>query len=235
VKSTPSLLLAVLALAACASSPGKSGPAATSSGMQHEASAPARDASVREHIAYAIERLGAGDIEQGRSSLEAVLQKSPGQPTALSLMEQIETDPVLLLGEASAPYLVVAGDTMSVLAQRHLGDPLLFLALSRYNGLSAPDALEVGRTLRIPLRTAGASGLPAKPNTGAGTGAGPPPPRPSVAANAIRLQGLERLNAGEASRAVVLLSEARSLDPGNAAIEKDLERARRIQSALEKE
>jgi LysM repeat protein len=227
------ILLGVAALAACASVPGKPEHGAASTMTQPEAAAPAKDASVREHIAYAIERLGSGDIEEGKSAVQAALAKSPAQPTALRLLEQIETDPVVLLGEANAPYVVVAGDTMSALAHRYLGDPMLFLALSKYNGLSAPNALEEGRTLRIPVRASTADPA-AKPSDIAAL----PLMRPSPdagKANAVRLQGLERLNAGEAARAVALLTEAQALDPANAAIAKDLERARRIQSALEKE
>jgi hypothetical protein len=51
-------------------------------------------------------------------------------------------------------------------------------------------------------------------------------------ANRLRLQGLERLNAGDAAGAVVLLTEARRLDDDNPAIQNDLLRAERIEASL---
>jgi hypothetical protein len=51
-------------------------------------------------------------------------------------------------------------------------------------------------------------------------------------ANRLRLQGLERLNAGDADAAVILLRQARGLDAANAAIQGDLNRAQRIQASL---
>lgn len=48
----------------------------------------------------------------------------------------------------------------------------------------------------------------------------------------LRGRGLEALNRGAVSQAVALLSEAARLDPANALIRRDLERARRIDHAV---
>jgi LysM repeat protein len=191
--------------------------------------APAPEASAREQVAYAIELLDGGRSAEAKTALQAALSKSPKDPTAPQLLKQIDADPVILLGDKSEPYIVAAGDTMSALAERYLDDPLLFYALARYNGLAAPNTLSVGRMLKIPVRpgksitTAGvkpASGVSAASAANAGK------------ANTVRLQALELLNSGEVARAVSLLTEAQTLDGTNVAIRKDLERARRIQSAL---
>jgi Tfp pilus assembly protein PilF len=232
---------AVLALGACSSIPEmpkmpafslpsfKSAPADAASATPVIPETPA-DAAPREHVARAIALLDAGKADEARVSLKAALAKAPKDATALSLMEQIESDPVKLLGEASETYVVAAGDTMSGLADRYLDDPLLFFALARYNGLAAPNALTVGRALKIPVR-------PSKEIAPVVEVAAPPAPAAPLSvnaekANAIRLQALELLNSGDVSKAVALLGEAQSLDGANPAIRKDLERARRIQSAL---
>ncbi|WP_438827218.1 hypothetical protein, partial [Sphingomonas bacterium] len=63
-------------------------------------------------------------------------------------------------------------------------------------------------------------------------------PRPAVTAadrgraQKLRQQGLEQMSAGSIDRAVQLLSQAATLDPGNGAIGGELARARRIQATV---
>ncbi len=187
-------------------------------------------ATAREHVARAIEFLNEGKAAEARAGLSAALAKAPKDATALHLMEQIDADPVALLGDKSETYVVAAGDTMSGLADRFLDDPLMFYALARYNGLASPKALSVGRTLKIPSRPGVSLVAAPQPQPDADA------PRATALnagkASQVRLQALELLNAGDVVRAVSLLTEAQALDETNVAIRKDLERARRIQSAL---
>lgn len=65
----------------------------------------------------------------------------------------------------------------------------------------------------------------------------PAPVRPQTKANParaaqLRLSGLEQLNRGSIERAVALLRQASQLDPDNAVIQRDLERAVRISDAV---
>ncbi|MDO8408525.1 MAG: hypothetical protein Q7S93_00450 [Phenylobacterium sp.] len=63
----------------------------------------------------------------------------------------------------------------------------------------------------------------------------PAPAKPSVdkaRAGQLRAQGLVELNRGEVQKAVSLLRQAQQLDPDNALITRDLQRAVRIQSAV---
>jgi hypothetical protein len=70
----------------------------------------------------------------------------------------------------------------------------------------------------------------------------PPPapaPKPAVQAGrdpakarALRVQGLEQLNRGNIDKAVDLLRQALRFDPGNALIQRDLDRANRIGQAV---
>lgn len=186
----------------------------------------------RDNVSLAIDLLGAGRAADARSALQAALEKSPRNATALSLMKQLDSDPVALLGAESDDYVVQAGDTMSGLAQRFTGDPLMFYVLSRYNNLAAPNALAVGRTIKAPRTKAAAAK--------AGAPAAAPAPAPAIEAkavdpakaNAMRLQALQLLNTGEAKRAVVLLKQAQALHSTDEAIKRDLERAQRIEAAL---
>lgn len=49
----------------------------------------------------------------------------------------------------------------------------------------------------------------------------------------LRAAGLEQLNRGAINRAITLLKQANELDPGNALIKRDLDRALRIARALQ--
>lgn len=192
-------------------------------------------ATPRERVGRAIDLLGAGKVDDAKAELAKVLKASPKDAIALRLMAQIETDPVTLLGADSRDYVVAAGDTMSALAGQHLGDPLMFFALSRYNGLNSPNALSVGKVLKIPSRAGKqpdvVDAIPASRNEIA-----PLPPAASTAgneaANAIRLQALDLLNRGDVTKALGLLRQAEAMNQSDPAIQRDIQRALRIQSAL---
>jgi Flp pilus assembly protein TadD len=51
-------------------------------------------------------------------------------------------------------------------------------------------------------------------------------------ANQLRLQGLQQLNTGNVESAISLLRQAQALDSENPAIQRDLDRALRLQAAL---
>jgi Flp pilus assembly protein TadD len=66
----------------------------------------------------------------------------------------------------------------------------------------------------------------------------PPRPAPAAAnparASQLRAQGLEQLNRGAVDRAIALLQQASQLDPSNALIKRDLDRAVRIGEAVKR-
>jgi Flp pilus assembly protein TadD len=55
-----------------------------------------------------------------------------------------------------------------------------------------------------------------------------------VRASQLRAQGLEQLNRGAVDRAIALLQQAAQLDPNNALIKRDLDRAVRIGAAVKR-
>jgi|GEM_PF-2142095 len=234
-------LAAVTACASLPQMPDISMPSMSS--VTGAASAPDRG-SAREHVRAAVEYLDAGQEQQARAELRAALELQPNSSAARGLMQQIESDPRTLLGQRARTYTVQQGETMSQLAERFLGDPMLFYALSRYNDLSAPNQVAAGQTLSIPQRAVvtAASSTPSlplpSPGATAATPAPLPAPPPRVAgvdptrAGQLRLQGLQRLNTGDVNGAVTLLRQALTLDEGNPAIQRDLDRAVRMQASL---
>lgn len=197
------------------------------------------DLAPRERVRLAVELLGQGEERRAKAELEAALEEQPRLPAARRLLEQIDGDPRALLGADARPHTVRQGETMSTLAERYLGDGMLFYALARYNNIDAPNALTAGQTLMIPRR-AGAAVVTA---TASAPPASSAPPVVSAAPNAVRgvdparaselrLQALRHMNAGQVDRAVVLLRQARTLDAGNASIQRDLARAERLQASL---
>ncbi|WP_332768317.1 LysM peptidoglycan-binding domain-containing protein [Phenylobacterium sp.] len=229
---SPILLAALLTLtlAACAQTP-KGAPGATATPMTRAAPAPAAPAatpglSARERQNRAVELLGTGQGVLARIELLAVLAEQPGNAVARKLLDQIDRDPRELLGEKHYVYKVRPGDSMSSLADRLLGDSLMFYGLARYNNIADPSQMSVGQTLLIP--GVPRKVVPAKPAPAAA--AAPAGQRNPVRAGQLRGQALEEMNRGAINKAVGLLRQALALDPGNPAIQRDLDRAVRIQA-----
>ena len=191
--------------------------------------------SPRDRVRLAVELLDGGDEQRAEVELRAALEEQPNNGAAQRLLQQITEDPHTLLTATPRPYTVRPGDSMSALAERYLGDALMFYALARYNDLEAPNQLSAGQRLMIPMRP-GVTVASASPSEGA------TPPASSAAmplrtgdperANRLRLQGLQQLNSGNVDGAISLLRQAQALDAGNPAIQRDLDRAVRLQAAL---
>lgn len=220
-----------LGLAACSSGPNVAGTAPPAT--------PAAPADI-EAIAGLLDR---GQVGEARSRLNAALRDDPMNPSLLVLRQGMYGDAKADLGPASYGYTVAAGDTMAGLAERLLGNRLKSYQLARYNDIDNPSDLAAGQVLRIPgqaaragsdrggetQRPASAASAPARPRAAASS-APRPAPRTADAAGAQRARtaGLAALNKGDVDVAVAQLQRAAALDPDNAAIERDLARARRI-------
>jgi hypothetical protein len=226
--------LAALTLAACAQTP-TGGPSLTGPGGAQKghgqpiapAFKPTPGLSAPDRQKLAIDLLTRGQPDQARAELNALLLDQPANGTARRLLDQIDKDPRALLGEVNYAYKVKPGETLSALAQRFLGDPLMFYALARYNAIAVPEALEVGQMLAIP-------GTPKKAAPRQAAQAPAAPARDPARAAKLRSQGLVQLNRGAPARAAGLLRQALSLDPGNALIQKDLDRAERLRRTVGK-
>jgi hypothetical protein len=243
----PALLLLGVAAVALASCGGPKGSVTTAG------SAPPPHASWagRDGLAATIDLLNKGDSVRARKALTKILKAHPDDATARSLIQQIDSDPTLLLGAQSFPYTVRGTDTLQMLAARFLGDPMKFYALGRYNDLKFPAALAPGQALRIPgvERVDKPQPVPRPRAVEPAPRVAPPPraaaPRPAptaalpkpvqdpARAGRLRAAGLEQLNRGDVNRAIGLLRQAQQAAPGNDLIARDLSRATRIQRAVQ--
>jgi LysM repeat protein len=234
---------AALALAACAQTPKSSDPSATGRTPALRPAAPQFTATpgltVRERLKRAVELLDEGSAGQARAELVAVLKEDADNAAARGLLRQIDEDPVALLGVQHFTYTVRPGETLSELAARFLGDPMKFYALARYNGIAAPAQMERGQQLKIPGVPRAAPAPRREPAPGKpAAGAAQTPPAPAAPqrnpgrAAQLRASGLEQMNKGAIDRAVALLRQALQFDPANALIQRDLDRALRIQTTV---
>lgn len=209
------------------------------------AATPQDEGNWGERIRDAIAHLNRGDPEAARRELNAVLRGRPDHNIAGQLLRQIDTDPRILLGTQNYSYTLREGETLSTVAQRALGNPMMFYALARYNNIAVPSSIVPGQAILVPGRRPAAPpharpeprSTPARPAPPPAPETAAPAPRPAqrgnpAQASRLRGQGLAALNSGAVNRAVALLRQALSLDPGNAAIRNDLNRALRIQSTV---
>jgi LysM repeat protein len=191
--------------------------------------------SPRDRVRLAADMLDRGDQAHAEVELRAALAEQPNNSAAQRLLQQITDDPQTLLAGTARAYTVRQGDSMSALAERFQGDPLLFYALARYNNLAAPNQLSAGQHLMIPVRPGLTIASATAPNGAPPPGGAAPLPLRSgdpERAHQLRLQGLQQLYTGHVDAAITLLRQAQSLDAGNGAIQRDLERALRLQTAL---
>jgi len=202
------------------------------------------NAAGRERIRDAIAALNRGDAQAARRTLTAALRRQPGDGIARNLLEQIDRDPREMLGAESYSYTLREGETLSSVAQRALGNPMMFYALARYNNIAMPSSVRPGQTILVPGRRPAppppprAEPRPAPVRPGPSAPAPAPVQRPAQPATnpalaaRLRGQGLAAMNGGAIDRAVALLRRALALDPANALIRNDLNRALRIQSTV---
>lgn len=234
----PLFALAVLAA-------GVAGCSSTGPGVRPEgASQPSGEWRGRERVQEAIALLNRGDAVRARRELMAVLRRDASDDVARQLIAQIDDDPRQRLGAESYAYTLREGETLSTVAQRSLGNPMLFYILARYNDIAVPELVRPGQVIQVPGRRPAPpperrpqrqAPAPERPDAPRAAPTPAPAPRPAgnpAQAARLRQQGLAALNAGAVDRAVALLRQAQAADPGNAAIRGDLDRALRVQRTV---
>ncbi|MBB6124231.1 LysM peptidoglycan-binding domain-containing protein [Sphingobium subterraneum] len=193
-----------------------------------------------QQIGDVVAMLERGAVKEGQERLRKMVKSDPADRASATLLASLTDDPIASLGSKSFAYRVQPGDRMTDLSQRFLGDRLKFFLLARYNGIAVPAPLKPGQVLRIPgdePKVVAPRPAPAvvdrEPEPPIPTPAPEAPPRTDPARAArLRAGGLVALNQGHVVRAVAMLREATALDPKNALIKRDLDRAQRIQKTV---
>ena len=106
--------------------------------------------SVSNRLKRAIQYLQNGNNDEARRDLEIIITQHPNHRVAKDLINQMDMDPKEYLGTEHFLYTSQPKDSLSVIAERFLGDSLQFIILSRYNQIENPSRLTVGDTLKIP-------------------------------------------------------------------------------------
>ena len=123
--------------------PGQPAPAAP-------APEPAPEPVAKADLPTAMRYLEDGQGDAARELLAALAEDAPGSPVLASLLRQIDEPVEQLLPGPYRQVEVDVGESLSLIAARELGDPLMFYALARLNGIEVPAQVPAGTMLRVP-------------------------------------------------------------------------------------
>ena len=128
----------------------------------------------------AVEELEDGHEDEARGLLRKAVNLDPNNKLAVSLLRQLNLDPVALFGRESFSYTVKPGESLSRIAGHFMGDIYLFYGLARYNDIKVPKQVAGGQVIRVPGRAPAEEREPArsavKPAPKASRQAPPPAP-----------------------------------------------------------
>lgn len=142
-----------LALASCQSwPPGRDSAEPPSETEGDESPAGQREAPA-DTVSEAIGLLQEGEEERAERLLESITKERPDDVTAKLLLAQIRQPPEELLGTEFEEVEVRAGESLSVIAERSIGNGLLFYSLAKLNDVDVPRLLTPGQRLKIPKST----------------------------------------------------------------------------------
>ena len=97
-----------------------------------------------------INDLDTGRLDQAETALLSIIDQRPNSRLALRFLEQLQSDPIELMGSEYDVVTVQPGDSLSSIAARELGDAMQFFALARYNQIRVPRRMSSGIDIRIP-------------------------------------------------------------------------------------
>lgn len=112
----------------------------------------AAQAQAQKEAQAAVEELEDGHEDEARALLRKAMGLDPNNKLALSLLRQLNLDPVTLFGRESFSYTVKSGESLSKIAGHFMGDIYLFYGLARYNDIKVPKQVAGGQVIRVPGR-----------------------------------------------------------------------------------
>lgn len=103
-------------------------------------------------LARALSALEQGRFEQARQILVRSVEGETESRVAANLLKQLDEPPASLLPGPYEEIELAPGESLSAIAHRELGDPLLFVALARLNAIEVPMRVAAGTVVRVPAR-----------------------------------------------------------------------------------
>ncbi len=224
--------IAAAALAGCATPPPAPPPAAVAPAPEAAVAAPApapppqpeltaaqAKAQAQKLAQEAVDLLQNGDEPAAHALLDKALATDAANDLAKKLLDQIRADPQKELGSVYFRYTVQRDDSLSKLAQQHLGDRFRFYILARYNEMPNPSRLAAGQVIKIP----GKGPLPAAAPKPAEVveavarppGAADPEARARDDVQAALRRAREQETRGELEGAYATLTESLARHPGS--------------------
>lgn len=99
----------------------------------------------------AVEFLRSGQVAEAREVLGKVLEQNANHVRALDLFKQMDESPVSYFGTtAFFTYALKQNESLSLVADRFLDDPIKFFILARFNNINNPSQVGLGQRIRIP-------------------------------------------------------------------------------------
>lgn len=98
----------------------------------------------------ALRLIEVGRYDDARELLEWLMEQGQGNATVRLLLRQIVVPPEQQLPGPYRELELPAGDSLSQVAERELGNPMLFVVLARLNDIDVPRNVPAGTVLRLP-------------------------------------------------------------------------------------
>jgi len=126
-------------------------PTPAPAGAPEPESATAREALPS--LAAVLAQIEGGNFSRAERMLARLGEHDAPPIGTAMLREQLREAPERLLPGPYREVVVEPGETLSEIAGRELGNPLLFIALARLNQIEVPRRVAVGTLLRVPDRS----------------------------------------------------------------------------------
>lgn len=144
------LSLAMLATSGCQLFEKREADPPPSSEPRPAPSEPMPEAVPEANLSTAMKYLETGRGDAARALLAELAKEAPNSGVLTSLLRQIDEPAAQLLPGPYREVVVGAGESLSLIAARELGDPLMFYALARLNEIEVPAQVPAGAVLKIP-------------------------------------------------------------------------------------